>query len=353
MASDRPVRIGFVGVGAMGQCAHLRNYAALPDCEVVAIAEIRRKTAERVAQKYGVPAVYDDFRDMFARESLDAVVCSQPFQRHAVLIPQLLEYGKPLFIEKPLAGSLEAGERLLSQLRDSGVWVMVGYHKRSDPATMHAWEEVRRLRETGELGRLKYVRITMPAGDWVANGFWDLVDEGDACQNLETEPAPTDLDADGYAKYVEFVNYYIHQVNLLRHFLGAPYHVSFADPSGVVFAAMSDEDVPGLIEMSPYVTTLDWQETVLVAFERGYVKVELPSPMALNRPGRVEVFSDPGNGAVPRVVRPQMPWDHAMRRQAMNFMAAVRGERPPMCTAEEALEDLRVAREYLRLWKGL
>lgn len=42
-----------------------------------------------------------------------------------------------------------------------------------------------------------------------------------------------------------------------------------------------------------------------------------------------------------------------MRCQAMNFIAAVRGERPPMCTADEALEDLRVAREYLRLWKGL
>lgn len=293
MATDTPVRIGFVGVGAMGQCAHLRNYAALPDCSVVAIAEIRQKTAERVAAKYGVPAVYGDFREMFARESLDAVVCSQPFQRHAVLIPQLLEFGKPIFIEKPLADSLEAGERLAAQVRASGTWVMVGYHKRSDPATMHAWEEVRRLRETGELGRLKYVRITMPAGDWIASGFWDLVDEGDLCHDLETEPAPTDLDTDGYAKYVEFVNYYIHQVNLLRHFLGVRYHVSFADPSGVVFAAMSDEDVPGLIEMSPYVTTLDWQESVLVAFERGYVKVELPSPLAFNRPGRVEMLYDP------------------------------------------------------------
>ena len=353
MPNETPVRIGFVGVGGMGQCAHLRNYAALPECRVVAIAEIRRKTAGRVAQRHGIAAVYGDFRDMFARESLDAVVCSQPFRRHAALIPELLEYGRPIFIEKPLAGSLEAGERLAAQVRASGTWVMVGYHKRSDPATMHAWEEVRRLRGTGELGRLKYVRIAMPAGDWVANGFWDLIDEGDPRETLETEPSPTDLDNDGYAKYVEFVNYYIHQVNLLRHFLGVRYHVSYADPSGVVFAALSDEDVPGVIEMSPYVTTLDWQESVLVAFERGYVKVELPSPMAFNRAGRVELLSDPGNGAVPRVVRPQMPWDHAMRSQARNFIAAVRGERPPMCTADEALEDLRVAREYLHLWKGL
>jgi hypothetical protein len=36
-----------------------------------------------------------------------------------------------------------------------------------------------------------------------------------------------------------------------------------------------------------------------------------------------------------------------MRQQAINFVAAVRGERPPMCTADEALKDLLVAREYL------
>ena len=42
------IRIGFVGAGSMGQMAHLRNYVVLPDCEVVAIAEVREKTAKLV-----------------------------------------------------------------------------------------------------------------------------------------------------------------------------------------------------------------------------------------------------------------------------------------------------------------
>ena len=41
-----------------------------------------------------------------------------------------------------------------------------------------------------------------------------------------------------------------------------------------------------------------------------------------------------------------------MRQQAINFIRAVRGEMPPMTGAAEALEDLRVARQYIRLWKG-
>ena len=47
--SEQTVRIGFVGVGSMGQCAHLKNYVTLEDCEVVALAEIREALGHRVA----------------------------------------------------------------------------------------------------------------------------------------------------------------------------------------------------------------------------------------------------------------------------------------------------------------
>ena len=48
---------------------------------------------------------------------------------------------------------------------------MIGYHKRSDPASMYAKAEIDRLKASGELGRMTYVRILMPSGDWVAGGF--------------------------------------------------------------------------------------------------------------------------------------------------------------------------------------
>ena len=45
------VRIGIIGAGTMGQCAHLRNYAITPGCKVVALAELRPKLANAVAQR--------------------------------------------------------------------------------------------------------------------------------------------------------------------------------------------------------------------------------------------------------------------------------------------------------------
>jgi len=347
------VRIGFCGVGGMGQCAHLKNYYTLPDCEVVALAELRERTGKAVAAHYRVPKVYKEAAEMLANEQLDAIVASQPFTRHGTLIPELLKAKKPVFTEKPLAGNIEAGQRILDALATSGTWIMVGYHKRSDPATMHAKTQIDALKASGELGRMRLVRILMPAGDWVANGFAELIREDDPNPQLQWDPPASDMDEAARKAYVSFVNYYIHQVNLLRHLLGEPYKVTHADASGVLFVAQSESGVAGVIEMSPYRTTVDWQESALVAFEKGYVKLELPAPLASNRPGRVEILRDPGDGKTPEVTVPHLPWVHAMRQQAMNFVAAVRGERPPMCTAHEAMEDLKVARDYLRLWKGV
>jgi predicted dehydrogenase len=348
----QPVKIGFIGVGGMGQCAHLKNYVTVPGCKVVALAEVRTSLGQKVAARYQVPRVYPSHLELLANEKLDGLVASQPFGRHGVLLPELLKAGIPIFTEKPLAASLEVGSRIVEALKASGTWLMVGYHKRSDPATMGAKAEIDRLKTTGELGRLTYVRILMPAGDWVANGFTDLIHEDGPYPQLAWDPPAIDMDQATFDRYTAFVNYYIHQVNLMRYLLGEPYQVTYADPSGVLLAGQSASGVACTIEMTPYRTTIDWQESALVCFEKGYVRLELPAPLASNRPGQVEFFRDPGEGATPQTVVPQLPWVHAMRQQALNFIAALRGEARPPCEAEEALEDLKMARDYIRLWCG-
>ena len=347
------VKIGFVGVGGMGQCAHLRNYISNPDCEVVAIAEIRPDLARKVAARYGIPRVYSTYEEMLANEQLDAMVASQPFVRHGQLMPELLKAKIPLLSEKPLAGSIEQAEKILQALDASGTIYMVGYHKRSDPAIMYAKAEIDRLKASGELGALRCVRIIMPPGDWVAAGFTDLITGDDPQPDLTFDPPASDMDEDTYNAYVSFVNYYIHQVNLMRHLLGEPYALKFVAKSEAMLAVESASGVAGVIEMATYSTSIDWHESALVTFEHGYVKVDLPAPLANNRPGRVEIFRDPGNGETPQTIVPSLPWVHAMRQQSINFVKAVKGEIAPPCEAHEALEDLKIARDYIRFVRGV
>ena len=340
----------------MGQCAHLRNYASPSlsgECEVVALAEIRPGLAREVAARYGVPRVYENHEDLLANEKLDAIVASQPFTRHGVLVPELARAGLPIFTEKPIAGSVETGEKIVRALEENKTWLMLGYHKRSDPATEYAKGVIEEWKQTGDFGAMRYIRIAMPPGDWVASGFNDFIHSDEPLGSLESDPAPADMDSSTADETNTFVNYYIHQVNLLRHLLGESYKVSYADPAKILFVAHSASGVPCTIEMAAYHTTIDWRESALIAFEKGCVKLELPAPLAYNRPGHVEILKDSGNGAVPMTVRPTLPWLHAMRNQALNFIKAVRGEAPAPCLAAEGLEDIRIAREYIRLLKGV
>ncbi len=345
-------KIGFVGVGSMGQCAHLKNYVQLNQCRVAAIAEVKTEQARRVAKRYGVPKVYQNHRQMLENEKLDAIVASQPFTRHGILVPELAEAGIPVFTEKPLAGSIETGKKILQAIDNAGIWLMVGYHKLSDPAAMFVMEEICRLKETGELGELKYVRILMPEGDWVAEGFSDLIMTEETPNEMQWDPAPSDMDQETYQLYNEFVNYYIHQVNLMRNLLGEPYKVKYADPAGLLMAVEGESGTVGTIEMTPYRTTVGWEESALIAFERGYIRLELPAPLASNRAGTVELYRDPGDGERPVRIRPTMPWVHAMKQQAINFIKAVNGGIEPPCEAHQAIDDLMTAREYIKLKTG-
>ena len=343
------VRIGFVGTGTMGQCAHLWNFTAIDECRVVALAELRPQLGREVAERYGVPNVYTDADDMLARESLDGLVCTQQFWFLGQLLPPLFKAGLPILTEKPIAHSAQVGEQLTEQARRQNVRLYLGYHKRSDPATVCAKQQIADWQASGQVGRLKYVRITMPPGDFIAGGFSHLIQSDETVPELSRDPLPPDMDEPTFKRYGGLVNYYVHQVNLMRHLLGEDYQVTFADPGGALMALRSASGVSGAIEIGPYRTSVAWQERALIAFERGWIRLELPPPMAVNRSGRVIIYNDSLDGK-PHTIIPELPNVHAMRQQAVNFVNEIGGRPTSLCQADEAVQDLVVLRDYLRQW---
>ena len=291
------LKIGFVGVGNMGQAAHLRNYVTLPDCEVVALAEVRPKLGQEVARRYGIGKVYSGHEEMLESERLDGIVAIQQFQNHIALIPELLKAGIPILTEKPLADTVENGEAILHAARKAAAPLYLAYHKRSDPATAYAKAVIDQWKANGELGKMRYVRITMPPGDWAREGFASNVRTDESYESIQIK----------WDLYIQFVNYYIHQVNLMRFLLGEDYEVVFADPGSITLATRSESGVSGLIEMAPYETTRDWQESALVTFQKGWIRLDLPAPLALDEPGKVTILQDPGIPAVPTTQGPSLP----------------------------------------------
>lgn len=341
------IKIGFLGAGFMGQLAHLQNYVITPGCEVVCISDAKTGQAKKVAAAYGVQKVCG-IDEMLADKSIDAIVASQQFNNHVNIVPMVLNAGKHLFTEKPLCIFEENARSLADLAKEKNLIHMVGYHKRSDPAVEYAMNVIRGWKTSGEVGKMKYIRISMPPGDWVG-GSRAAINTDEPYPPYNAEKKPDGMSDRLFDDYVTFVNYYIHQVNLMRFLFGSDYKLSFADRTGVMLAVESSDGVSGAIEMAAYQTSDDWQENATVFFERGYIKIDLPAPLAHQTAGRVTVFTDNGGGMF---CEPRLKNVHAMKNQALNFVRAVKGEIKPPCDSAEAVLDLKFAMDYVKTLNG-
>jgi predicted dehydrogenase len=344
------VRIGFVGAGFMGQLAHIRSYALLrEECELVALAEPRQQTAQLVAARYGIGAVYRDHRELLESEKLDGIVAIQHFTHHASLLPELYSGVAHLFTEKPIALGPATGDRLARLAQESSCTHMLGYHRRCDPATREAKSTVDAWKASGEMGALRYARICFVDGDWIASASDDLIDAGEEWPSSPAEEPPPELDDDARSELRTGANELVHPLNLLRHLLGERYRVVFAHASGRLYVFESESGVPATIEVAPYRATDRLDEEAFVAFERGYLRLRPAPALAIDRAGMLEVYRDPGGGASPELTAPHLPAVGPMQVQAAEFLRVCRGEVEPPTGAVEAAEDLHLVSEMVSM----
>src|SRR5262245_34702456 len=105
MSTADKIRIGLIGTGQIGK-HHLDVYTQkVPAAEIVAVCDASEAEARRVAEKYRVPHVCTDFRELFARGDIQAVDVCLHNNLHAPVTVAALQAGKDVYCEKPMAGS--------------------------------------------------------------------------------------------------------------------------------------------------------------------------------------------------------------------------------------------------------
>jgi predicted dehydrogenase len=118
------VRIGCIGVGQIGK-HHLDNYAQIENAELVAIADINEAELAAVSAKYGIEHTYTDFRQMLARDDLDAVDVCLHNNLHMPVTVAALEAGKHVYCEKPMAGSYIDAEVMYTKAQEVGLNIAI------------------------------------------------------------------------------------------------------------------------------------------------------------------------------------------------------------------------------------
>jgi Oxidoreductase family, NAD-binding Rossmann fold len=129
------LRVGVVGGGLVAQAEHLPYLASLRDRFVLAaLAEPSETVRTALGERYGIPGLYADPRDLLENGGLDAVVICSPAGTHAEVTLAALEAGLHVFVEKPMCITLADADRIVAARDRSGSVVQVGTMKRFDPA---------------------------------------------------------------------------------------------------------------------------------------------------------------------------------------------------------------------------
>jgi predicted dehydrogenase len=142
--------MGFIGVGNRGSYL-LDKFVEQPDVDLVAVCDVYEPYAARErdaihprwvamgriprsgAPHPGTVGLYRDFRDLLARDDVDAVCIATPDHWHAVQTIQALEAGKDVYVEKPLTITLHEGRRMVEAQKRTGRVVQVGLNRRGSP----------------------------------------------------------------------------------------------------------------------------------------------------------------------------------------------------------------------------
>lgn len=155
-----PVALGIVGCGRVSRTFHLPALARLPEARVVAVADSDSQRLRETASEFRVPRQYPDLDELLNDNEIEAVAVCVPVSFHAKLGLSVLEAGKHLFMEKPLAFSSGECLELVQHARDSNLISMVGFNLRRHRLV----RKTRQLLEQGRIGAVKLVNSVHTSG---------------------------------------------------------------------------------------------------------------------------------------------------------------------------------------------
>lgn len=314
------MKVAVIGTGRMGGF-HALLLGGVRGVSEVLVADVDPERADAAAESANGRAV----SPAQAIDEADAIVIATPAETHAGYVRLAIERGVPVLCEKPLTDDLASSLELTRAAEDAGALVQMGFQRRHDPGYATARAAV----ADGRTGRIWHLRLT---------AFDPRVQELSVSDWPESETAPI------------FLHSSVHDFDFARWMTGQEVVEVTADgsrrdgsrpndPRGIETATVTmhmSAGTLGVLEATwLHPTGYDNRVEIVAEHEALTVGLTAKSPLA--------------HVDWPAAERDE-PWTHylgrfeaAYREEVTDFLAAVRGERPPASTARDGAEAMRIA----------
>ncbi|MDP6636491.1 MAG: Gfo/Idh/MocA family oxidoreductase [Phycisphaerae bacterium] len=184
-APSERITMGWIGVGGRGSTL-LRAFMGLKDAKVLAVCDVKKQQRDRakvsVDKRYksNSCAAINDFREICARDDIDAVVVATTDHWHVPAALAAVRSGKDVYVEKPLGMSVEQGQVLREAVRRYGRVFQFGTQERSNRNTRFACE----MALSGRVGKIHTITVasrfskaspnypTQPVPEWLDYDLW-------------------------------------------------------------------------------------------------------------------------------------------------------------------------------------
>ena len=154
--TEPPIRIGFIGAGGICKTRHLPGLAGIAGAEVRSVCNRSEQSSRRVAEEWSIPQIDRDWRELIAREDIDAVFIGTWPYTHMEMSVAALDAGKHVFCQARMACDLAEAKRMVAAAeRHPDLVSML-----CPPPHRMPWEPyIRSLIDADELGELREVHV--------------------------------------------------------------------------------------------------------------------------------------------------------------------------------------------------
>lgn len=299
--------VAVIGVGSIG-FHHARVYSELAEARLLAVADHNPSHVAAAASRLSVPA-YTDYRELLNAERPEAVSVAVPIAHHEEVAIAALEAGAHVLVEKPIAATLESGERMIDCARRQGRQLMVGHILRFNPVI----QELKRRLDAGELGRVFHITCRR-----VGPFPWRVRDAG-----VAVDLATHDLD----------LMRFLTNLDPLRVFAETERRMTVDRDDSLLGVLRFPEGVAGLLEINRL--TPQTVREVCVLGERGQLRADTLTQRLFFHENAKEPTSVSFSGEEP------------LKIELRAFLRAVEGHSKVSVTGEDGLIALHLALSLL------